>query len=271
MRRLLEGYDDMPPDQRAAVISAVRKLLPREGLGLLARLTRFEEDELLSKQAALAILGLQPPASTEEQQARRQTVLESLGTSRRTAVQWLRGYVRSVADPVAEVPRFSEWVEREKELLQHFSADTTEEVVDQLSRLTIDLMLRADQRELALQQMRALVLGGQPDAEATLTWVDWLMERSAWSVVEELAAAQRDVFAGDALLLYRLAEAREHLGDSAAAARTAEQAFAAKAGRLERHQEGLRHTRVAPVAFLFEQAPGEEAVALRRAGPYPGG
>ena len=93
-------------------------ILPRRaGIPALCRLVRYEKSSLLSKRAALELLGVTSPGADPDRQIV-EAVRKVLGDSRRPGAEWLLTYARFSEDPAAAGGPWSKLVAAEESLLK---------------------------------------------------------------------------------------------------------------------------------------------------------
>ena len=93
--------------------------------------------------------------------------------------------------------------------------------------------LKRDDEAIAVMRRTISLLDGTPEQIANI--VDWLIDRQAWQVVEEIAARFPAVFNENPILLYCLAETQLKQGKGDLASDTAKQALALQSDNLPEH------------------------------------
>jgi tetratricopeptide (TPR) repeat protein len=166
-----------------------------------------------------------PPDDPALRQSVAEKVEQAVGESPRVAAEWARTYADSLIDPNAAVARWDELTTAEERRLAERSDPQDARLVRNLLRWQADFLKRLDRDEEALAVMRRTVAVQADDRKEVIDTADWLMERQAWPVLEELAAKFPARFGEDALLLYRLAEAQRLRGADDLAEATAKQAL----------------------------------------------
>ncbi len=236
LMQLMSDYDKQPYEARQSTILSLGGMIAQfnadlvdledtsgdAALTVLTRLARFEESEILAKEAAILVLGcdLKQHDGFEERQ---RTILQAIGFSRRVPVQWLRSYVLSYSEPSVAISEFDTWVQSEAELVASAAPDTNRDILNRLTRIDADILLRTGHKDKAYDVMRQLELGPKP--EEALYSIDWLVDREAWPIVIELSKKEANRFDQDALLTYRVAEVLELSGQTEEAKKTARRAF----------------------------------------------
>ena len=217
LKSYFRGYMEMnTAARRSRLDQVVLQPISMTG-GVLARLARFEDDEVLSKMAALAVL--KQDLSDEEIRKR---LLVGIQFSERTSCQWIRAYVESYNDVDQSLAKLQEMLKNEQKRVAVGSASTSIDVVDQLSQRVVDLLLRSGRQEKAYGEMRDRALAGKTPLQR-LHSVDWLIDHKAWSTIDEIAESGK--FEDNAMLVYRLAEAARLAGDEERALKLATSAF----------------------------------------------
>jgi tetratricopeptide (TPR) repeat protein len=243
VKEVLKDYDNQEADARLA---CMRQLAALSDVGLqgLCRVIRFEKSPLMAKQGALLILATPEPLASAWPQRARQ-IVENLRGSTRTAARWLRAYVRSHEDPEASLGEWSKLVDEELAVAEPDAPQVETQVQTRLLRWQADLLLRRKHRPEALEVMQKLLARQSDDVEELIDFVDWLVAKEAWEVVDATATRFEHTFATDRSLLYTLAQAQKVHGNEAAAQRYAQQAFdlASNADELDARLEVARSLR----------------------------
>lgn len=198
------------------------------GVPALCRLTRFEVDIPLSKEAALFAMNHEAPA---EQQARTKLAhrIESeIAGSERTAASWLRGYAESLVSVDSAVETWNQLVAFEQETFAKYPLRTERRIVRDLIRWHAEMLRSIDRTDGFLTAVRSSLEFVDGDWRELFDFVDWALEREAWIVVDEVAAKFPSEFRSHARLTYRLAEAQLRRGDIQLATQTADAAHALK-------------------------------------------
>ncbi len=218
----MEGYERREFRVRQAILNKVIHANVENKLALLARLARFEESDLLAREAALAVLSTDLD-SVAGWEANQRDIELAIGFSERVPVQWIRAFASSYQELAPATDLLATYIAAEASFLETSSGKTQPSVLDRLKRIHVDLLLKAQKRSEAYRAMAELDPGTTPSS--VLLLVDWMMERDAWPAVALLAEKHADRFAGDALLKYRLAEATLLGGDAGEAEKIASRAF----------------------------------------------
>ena len=222
---IFKDYESLPDERRLLRIRQLADLPDDQGLEWLCRLVRFEKSQVLSKQAALAVMNQEQPRDDAAWARRAKTIAKSLERGRRPATRWLTTYVQAHADPAAALPAWTALTEAERQTLEHHPQETQNQIVRELLRRKIDLLDRLSRPEEIQDVMHQMVLCERGDSASLTELVDWLAKRKAWTVVDEVSTRFAASFEADALLLYTLCEARVAQGNRESAERGAEQAI----------------------------------------------
>ncbi len=223
VKELLKDYDEKSFDAREACL---RQLAAMHEVGLLplCRLIRFEKSTLLAKKGALYILSEPPPTGAAwSQQAR--VLLDNLRGSTRAAARWLRTYVKMHDQPDAALADWNKLVAEELSAVETDSPAVETEVQNGLLRFQAELLLKHQQRPQALAVMHTLLERETNDVDSLIDFIDWLVGKEAWEVVDDAAVRFKDAFNANRALLYTLAQAKKIHGDDAAAEQDAQRAF----------------------------------------------
>lgn len=234
--KVLKGYGEESETERRSRIDRLKILDERQGLPALCRLARFEPSEELSKYAALKVLELLPEikdAKVRDDVA--QKVAAGAGSGKRIATAWLRTFAKTLPDVSASIPEWEAHIKAEHDLFTQFPDRTSREVVRDLYRFEVSLMqsLGREQDAVAVMRKTLSLLEGTADQLAEL--IDWLLERKAWPVVQEVADRFPKPFVDNPELIYRLAEAQNQDGKTEAAQQTAAKALALRPDDVQHH------------------------------------
>jgi len=254
VRRYLARYGDYPEEQRLPRIEALARLPDGEGTAGLCRVARFERSELLSREAALAIIrpdlrngtrwsiGLeesddeadedaletaaaQDKASGSRQSAAPEIIGRELGESARTSSQWLRHYRLQLRDPAASLAAWPELILQEQQLLDQNSSDTSSAIVLGLLWNLADVHRRLGDQQATLVVVDRMVALDANDAEDTsVKLLQWFVDEQAWEAVDAFLDKYQDRLARAKQSLYEAALARSRQGKSDLAEALAEKA-----------------------------------------------
>jgi hypothetical protein len=257
VKSILKDYGQLPEVERKTRIERLGLLDNRQGWPALCRLARYEREERLSKQAALAIITREELPAVGGMAAAKSLQLGA-GDSRRQASLWLRAYARWLNEPETIVSEWTRLVHAEFELIAEKERSSLE-IVTALGRWHAETLHRlghaAETKEM-IKRLAAIL--NRPDAPAGLhDHVAWLAHRELWSYILEAHRESTVRFKESAELLYYVAEAQLKLGD-VEAMKTAAAAKAIKT-------DGREHMRIAEVLAkrgLFDWAEGELRTVL---------
>lgn len=234
--RILMKYGEQSETERRSRIDRLKALAQRQGLVALCRLARFETSEELSKFAALKVLDMLPELKDEAARGDAgKKILTGSGNGKRTATAWLRTFAKTLPGLAASIPEWKAHIKAEHDLFTQFPDRTSRETVRDLYRFEVALMqsLGREQEAVAVMRKTLSLLEGTEQQLAEL--MDWLLERKAWPVVQEVADRFPKPFLASAELLYRLAEAQDGDGKKDAAKQTAAKALALRPDDFPEH------------------------------------
>ena len=261
---LVTDYGDNSADLREQRIAAITELLPQQGATLLARIARFEDNERLSKTAALAIMLEWIPKDAKVRDQWIDEIEAAVGPSSRTAASWLSAYAESFRRPSEVAEQWAQFVADEQDLLVTRRDKTRLEFVRDLQRIHADLLLEAGRAEQAGAIKRALGKTAATDTTTAVQWLDWLLGRSDWSAVTQFAEDHAALFRQQPTLLYGLAEAQRHTAKETVARQTAEAARQLSQG--DAAQRFLLAVRLEDDRGLFKWAEKEYRQAIDEPG-----
>jgi len=223
VKRYLENYESLVPEQRLGQMRNLAGLPGGVGIPALCRLVRFEKSMVLSKHAAVEILGRQPPDQPPTAELA-ETLRKGLGRSRRVGARWLLSYLRFREDPPAALADWTKLVEGELAMLHGSAHESDPQVAAALVRIQINWLAKLGRKKEAVAAMWKLIDLEKGEPESLSELVRWLIEQEAWEAIEQVAGRFSDRFASDALLLYALAQAQAAGGKDKLAEETAARA-----------------------------------------------
>lgn len=226
VKEILKNYEDQPPQERRSRMERLSRLPKHHGVEALCRLVRFETSEILSKRAALLVMEYDPKEEAVRDVFTR--LVESyIGKSRRQAAAWLRVYMSTLQDAESML---AEWERLSFEEYDSFGqapdVETSRTIARDILRWYANLLRRLNRHEEATEAIRLTIDLIESTRTQLLGEVDWLIERKAYVLVDEVAERYAAEFNKDPRLIYRLAEAQQRRGDHAVAAETARRALA---------------------------------------------
>jgi tetratricopeptide (TPR) repeat protein len=229
VKGLLERYQQEEYDGREEVLQQLGRIDHGQSLTALCRLTRFETSEELSKRAALTVMRYDLAEQQVDPAQLTEQIVRALSQSERAGAEWLRTYARSLHDPPATLDKWNTLVAQEIQDVQQHPDKNRLAIARDLLRWQIEMLQDLGHHPdmlLALKQL--LPLQGETRDDLLRT-INWLLEREAWPLVDELVKAYPQPFRDDAFLLYRRAEAALRRGQPDEAQALAGQAIAKKA------------------------------------------
>jgi tetratricopeptide (TPR) repeat protein len=257
VRRLLAGYEFLDPVAKLVRMRALANLPEEAGVPALCRLVRYEKSPVLSKQAAMELLGSRPPGQPPEKELA-EVLPRHLGPSRQAAAGWLLTWLRFRDDPGAALAEWAKLVEKEDSLLRDSCTQTDASIVAKLIRFQVGWFKRLDQKDqasAALQRLVDLETGNLQSLGELLSWLigqppiaatskcpsEW-----AWDSVDKLVTRFPDQFANSPnllVLLYTVAQTQTEQGDNNRAEQTVQRILKLNPGNTP--QELIKHYEVA--------------------------
>ncbi len=235
VQMVLKDYEGLSDDRRLLKIKQLAELPGDMGLEWLCRLVRFERSPVLSKQAALAIMGSTAELDDADWSRRAETITKTLRRGRRPAVQWLNTYLQAHSDPAGALEKWSALTGAERQVLEQHPQETSGQIVAELLRRKIDMLDRLGRGEDVADVMHQIVLCERGDSASLAELIDWLARRKAWTTLDEVATRFAASFDIDPVLTYALCEARLAQGDKEQAEKTAEKALQLSGDKTAEH------------------------------------
>jgi tetratricopeptide (TPR) repeat protein len=225
IQMILKDYEVQSDERRGAKIKQLAELPADQGLPWLCRLVRFEKSPVLSKQAALAIIGSKPPADEAGWVRRAATIHKELSGTSRPAAAWLEAHLQTHTDPAGSVAEWSRLADAERVTLEQRPQETSGPIVTDLFRRQIELLDQLGRTAETGAVIRKMVRCERGDSASLVELIDWLVKRKAWDAVDLVATRFAASFEVDALLTYTLCEARLAQGNRELAEETAKKAL----------------------------------------------
>src|SRR4051794_4131255 len=206
VKRILQGYTLADDAGRLAKIKQLANLPQDAGVPALCRLVRYEKSQVLSKQAALHLLG-HSKETAEEHAARATLIGPVLEGSGRPGARWLQADIRAERETNAATSEWDKLIDDEIAILRSAPGDTSSQIVLALLRRQADSLMKLNEREHALQAMRKMIGVEKAETLPLAQLTDWFIKQQAPELVEEAAERFQAAFHSSPVLLYFLAEA----------------------------------------------------------------
>ncbi len=240
VKRILQGYSIADESGRLARIRQLALLPQGAGTPALCRLLRYEKSQVLSKQAALQLL-LHLKASPEERSAQAKIISAALTGSPRAAARWLQTETDS-GSAGAKFDNWSKFIDDEISTLRNSPSDTSSEIIMALARRQADALMKANDRDHAVQMMRKMIAIAKPEIQPLAQMTDWFIKQQAPELVTEAAKRFETAFHGSPVLMYFVAQASAMQGNKLEA-----EQFAKEASQLMPQGDRAARRRIATV------------------------
>ena len=226
VRDALNEYGAQDFNERSSRIELLAELPGRKGIDALVRLTRFESDLRLSRQAALALM--QQPMSDKEQTRKRhsQIIRDVLKDNDRQASQWLNVYAEDLASGGYSADLWSELVKQQRhEIDAATSHNSSRASVLSLVRVCAQRAAMMGKDDLAIKLAVDNIDLIPPRTRELTDACSWAIDNQLHSFVLELRDEHRRLFDLQPKLLYAAAEAIKVDGNDQRADKLAQQAL----------------------------------------------
>ncbi len=235
VRQQLKEYHSLAPTQRLARIQALAVISDPAALAALCRIARYEQTEVLAKQAAVAVVGQKLPVGADLKQ-RAELIVGTLGVSQRPGSRWLRAYAEAGRGAAERIDGdWARFTAEEVALLRRSPDRSHADVVSGLLKYRVELLGRIDRQKDVEPVLKQLV-EVQPEEGVTLTeFMAWVQEKKAWAALDFVQKRFGEKINGSPVLLYALASAREAQGQTKAADEAAAKALSLNADDLLAH------------------------------------
>jgi tetratricopeptide (TPR) repeat protein len=224
VKRCLHDYEFEDPQSREMKMRALAALPGGHGVAALCRLVRFEKSLLLSKTAAVALLGSRinadPPGP-----ALIETVRKTLNGCKRPGAVWLLAWTRLGSEPETVMTEWAKLIDDEQKLARSAANETSPDIVAGLTRFQIVRLKKLGKSNEAMTAIQRLVGLERGNSESLAELLDWLVEQKAWKAVDDLARRFPAQFTVEPGLLYTLAQAYAEQGQKGRAEEAAARAF----------------------------------------------
>jgi tetratricopeptide (TPR) repeat protein len=230
VKRILKGYEMLDPSNRQSRIHSLAVVPDGKAFPALCRLARYEKTNLLSKQAAMALLKSTPegaPPSGQNVNAIRKV----LDQSNRPAVLWINAWLLLGRDSQRGLDEFKRLIDVEMKVLKDTPDESSQELAMGLMRYYISQLKRLGKNDAVVAAMRQLIEVQKDDSSAIGELAEWFVDQQAWDLLEELQKKFAPRFAADPMTLYLYAEAKLAQNDAAKAEELAAAALKLNPGR----------------------------------------
>lgn len=225
VQKILRNYRQEDDESREVRLAQLAQLPASEGLGPLCRLARFETSEDLARLAALRIMRTslpRSPWSTEEVMPAGQLaelVRVTIGDSPRVSSQWLRTFAQHLDDPASTADAWRMLMDAGDAELKQRRDPVRQRVHAEFLRWQVVSSRQAGREDHGLAVMRRLLEHQGESREDLLSTANWLLDSSAFPLMDPLVERFPQPFAEDPHLMYRRAEslARQEKRDEAEA------------------------------------------------------
>jgi tetratricopeptide (TPR) repeat protein len=275
IRKLLADYETQSDAER---LNRVRQLTGRpqgESLAALCRLVRFERSPLLSKQAALLIMGQKrpPPEAWPE---RSRIINDELRLSKRPAAEWLQVYAQYASEPAEALAAWEKIVAQEDNQTKRLPTQEQRSIQAGLLRQQVIMLLDQKKQNEALVALRRMLDLENTDSPSLAELIQWIIRQEAWELLDEVAKRFESHLASDPKLIYLIAQAHLARGEPKLAEEMAAKALAQQPGNPGHHLEMAKDlqrqglVKWAEGEYRATIGDGSDPRAVVSAGPYLG-
>ena len=226
VRKLLVAYGDRSGAERKNRMENLAKLPENQGITALCRLVRYESNEPLSKRAALLVMQHEQPAEPTQSDKVADQLRQVIGTSRRTAAKWILAYAQTLQKPETVLATWDKLTRAEEVTLSQFPKQSSRDITRDLLRWQAAMLRNLDRDDEAIAVIRRTLDLLEGTKQQLLDMIDWLVEREAWTVIDEIVDRFPVQFNKYADLMYLVAESQAKQGRLEQAEKTAGRALA---------------------------------------------
>ncbi|MDA7950766.1 MAG: hypothetical protein MPJ24_04685 [Pirellulaceae bacterium] len=226
LKELLSNCKEQSVDNRLARLDRIRETSPEIAIEAFCRVLRFDESELVSKEAALLILDYPFKDFSQEDRKKIAFLIENrIGISGRVAANWARLYADGL---LSNKPDFASWekalsAEQNAYALSH--EETNRPLMRRLFRWYANYLVDHNQQNRSLVYVRQSLQYTDSTTEELMITMDWLASMKSWEGYNLLYENFSGKFHREPLLLYKLAEATNLQNDQEKTKQFADIAF----------------------------------------------
>jgi tetratricopeptide (TPR) repeat protein len=234
VRKLLEDYDSQPDNER---LNRIRQLVVKpqaEALAPLCRLVRFERSPLLSKQAALMIIGQKRPVPSAWSE-RSRIIRDEIRLSKRPAAEWLHVYADYADKPAGALAAWAKIVAAEDEQTNRLPTQEQRAIQAGLLRQQVIMLLDQRQQDEALLALRRMLDLANTDDESLAELIEWVVLQEARELIDEVVKRFESQLSNNPYLIYLIAQAHDARGEPKLAQAMAAKALAQQPGNADHH------------------------------------
>lgn len=239
VQKMMREYESGDLEARYRTIQALSRLMGSAGLPALCRIVRYETAEILSKAAAIEVLGRSRLGAAPDA-AVAALLRRNLEGSRRPAAHWLLALARYESDPAGAIREIAGLAEEEMNCLRRTPDETTLQIIVVLRRVQVNWLEKQKRSDEALAVVRESIDLLADHADEMADFVDWLIDQKAWSVLDDVARRHAASFHARPALLYAQAQSQAAQGHAEAAETLARQALATDDPLVRSSDERLR-------------------------------
>jgi tetratricopeptide (TPR) repeat protein len=207
VRRLLQGYNALDVSSRRARMQRLAEIDSGDARLALVRLSRYEGNETLSKDAALFLMEQTvAPSRDVSMQMLAEVVEEGLGGSNRVSSQWLRELPRNDADAGNLFETWQRFAADERRLLESNSEYTSRETVKRLYRWAAQWLTAHGHRPEALKFVSPALELVSEEYGAIDDDLIWLLQAGLPEALQQLHARRPELIDSNPRARYLLAE-----------------------------------------------------------------
>ncbi len=229
---LLADYEAQDDSGREARIISLIGLPANEGIPAVCRAIRYDRSAVLAKTAALRLLEALAGETVKPDLVSR--LQKDLGNCPRPSAQWVLSWLQAREDPKALAAAWTRLVDEEEGRMLRQPRDTSLSIVEDLLRLQIAALRKADRGAEAAGSVERLIKLRRTDPAELARLLNWFIDQKDWSATRLVEERCQATIAESASLLYLVAEGRLRRGEAAAAEKSAGQALKLRPGSDER-------------------------------------
>ena len=211
VRRTLANYTTAPLYDKSVYIDQLNAMEGDEGLPALCRLVRYETQGCLAKRAALLVMRSEPPIGQSETE-RKAWIAAMVDGAMSTAGKWVLAY--SAKEETLSIAAWQQRIDRERELLEAKSPDTSIEIISDLRRWLVEQI--ADKPELKEQSLEIarnipeyFQTSGPGASASMIEFAQWALQFKLPKLVQEQHGKLSSLMLQDPRFGYLLAESYE--------------------------------------------------------------
>lgn len=203
---IVQDYTKVDHEQRKLRLERIRTSEYWQRFVLLAKIARYEQNEMLANQAAVDLIVANGTQTKLDQPDINKQIASAIGESKRITCCWIR---ESIALQDRREAYFGRWYSLiEPEFVARKEPGDLNKSIVRLAHWLGDESIRFENAEATAKIANLLVNNSRDEVIDISETADWLIARKLWEPLETLHVKYNDTFDKNAWLLFRIAESK---------------------------------------------------------------